>query len=172
MEFPADRTVIPKDNFDLAVPRIEGLLTMELLAELRPSGRVLDPFRISVGGTKLLNVETSLFDFIPLDTFKGWRFKADIGIRRNLTSSAWIDGLPPRRLLRRDPDRRTPPLPGGPGRGPRLLRVEVGRHSRGGRTDEAAAAESAGQKFSFSQLLALICVVRIYTSLPVQLCTY
>jgi hypothetical protein len=37
MEFPADWTVLPKENFDLAVPRIEGLLTMELLAELRPS---------------------------------------------------------------------------------------------------------------------------------------
>jgi hypothetical protein len=55
MEFPADWTVLPKDNFALAVPRIEGLLTMELMAELRPSGRVLGPFRMSVGGTRLLN---------------------------------------------------------------------------------------------------------------------
>jgi hypothetical protein len=77
MEFPVDWTVLPKENIDLAVPRIEGLVTMELLAELRPSGRVLDAFRILVGGTKLLNVEASLFDLIPLDTFKGWRFKAD-----------------------------------------------------------------------------------------------
>jgi hypothetical protein len=50
-----------------------------------------------VGGTKLLNVEASLFDLVPLDTFKGWRFKADfrpedIVIRHNLTTSAWIDG--------------------------------------------------------------------------------
>jgi hypothetical protein len=64
---------------------------MELLAELWPSGRVLDTFRISVGGTRLLNVEASLYDPIPLDTFKGWRFKADfrpedIVIRRNLTT--------------------------------------------------------------------------------------
>jgi hypothetical protein len=56
MEFPVDWTVLPKENFDLAVPRIEGLVTMELLTELRPSGRVLDAFRILVGGTKLLNV--------------------------------------------------------------------------------------------------------------------
>jgi hypothetical protein len=60
MEFPADWTVLPKDNFDLAVPRIEGILTMELMAELRPSGRVLDAFRIAVGGSRLLSVETSL----------------------------------------------------------------------------------------------------------------
>jgi hypothetical protein len=38
MEFPVDWTVLPKENFNLAIPRIEGLLTMELLAELRPSG--------------------------------------------------------------------------------------------------------------------------------------
>jgi hypothetical protein len=44
---------------------------MELLAELRPSGRVLDAFRISVGGTRLLSVEALLLDLIPLDTFKG-----------------------------------------------------------------------------------------------------
>jgi hypothetical protein len=99
MEFPADWTVLPKDSFDLAVPRIEGLLTMELHAELMPSGRDLDAFRVSVGGTKLLSVETSLFDLILLDTFKGWIIKADFRpedniIRRNLTTSGWIDGLP------------------------------------------------------------------------------
>ena len=105
MEFPADWTVLPKDNFDLAVPRIEGILTMELMAELRPSGRVLDAFRIAVGGTRLLSVETSLYDILPLDTFKGWRFKADfrpedIVIRRNLTTSAWMDG--PALVMRRE----------------------------------------------------------------------
>jgi hypothetical protein len=53
MEFPADWTVLLKDSFDLAVPRIEGPLTMELHAEQcksrglrpRPVGRlqVVDP---------------------------------------------------------------------------------------------------------------------------------
>jgi hypothetical protein len=60
---------------------------MELMAELRPSGRVLDAFRISVGGTRLLNVEASLYDLLPLDTFK-----ADF---RPKTSSS--DGISPRR---------------------------------------------------------------------------
>jgi hypothetical protein len=92
MEFPADRTVLPKDNFDLAVPRIEGLLTMELLAELRPSGRVRDAFMISVGGTKLLNVETLLFDFIPFDTFKGWRFSRRTSGRRTSSSGGTSPG--------------------------------------------------------------------------------
>jgi hypothetical protein len=105
MEFPADWTILPKDSFDLAVSRIEGLLTMELHAELRPSGQVLDAIKISVGGTKLLNVETSLFDLIPLDTFKGWLIKADfrpedIIIRRNITMSAWIDS--PALVMRRE----------------------------------------------------------------------
>jgi hypothetical protein len=72
---------------------------MELMAELRPSGRVLDAFRIAVGGTRLLSVETSLYDI------KGWRFKADfrpedIVIRRNLTTSAWMDG--PALVMRRE----------------------------------------------------------------------
>jgi hypothetical protein len=105
MEFPADWTVLPKDSYDLAVPRIEGLLTMELHAELRPSGRILDSFRVSVGGSKLLTVEALLFDIIPLDSFKGWFIKADfrpedIVIRRNLTTSAWIDG--PALIMRRE----------------------------------------------------------------------
>jgi hypothetical protein len=44
MEFPVDSTVLPKENFDLSVLRIEGLLTMELLARNDFSGRVLDAF--------------------------------------------------------------------------------------------------------------------------------
>jgi len=96
MEFPADWIVLANDSFNLAVP-MEGLLTIELLAELRPSGRVLDAFGVSVGGTKLLSVETSLFDLIPLNTFKGWIIKADfrpddIIIRRNLTLRRGLTG--------------------------------------------------------------------------------
>jgi hypothetical protein len=43
-------TVLPKDSFDLSVPRSEGLLTMELhiLASYDLSGRVLDAFKVSV----------------------------------------------------------------------------------------------------------------------------
>jgi len=97
MEFPADWTVLPKADFELASPRIAGDLTMELHAELRPSGRILDAFRISLAGTKILAIEVELFKLLPVNTFKGWSFKAefrpeDIVIRKNLTSSTWLDG--------------------------------------------------------------------------------
>jgi hypothetical protein len=48
-----------------------NLLTMELMAELRPSGWVLDTFRISAGGTRLLNVEASLYDLLPQTPSRG-----------------------------------------------------------------------------------------------------
>ncbi len=41
MGFPNDWTVLPKNSFDLQVTRIEGLLTIELHAVVRPSWRVL-----------------------------------------------------------------------------------------------------------------------------------
>jgi len=97
MEFPADWAVLPKADFELASPRITGELTMELHAELRPSGRVLDAFRVSLAGTATLIVDVEVYKLLPIDSFKGWSFRgdfrpSDIVIRKNLTTSAWLDG--------------------------------------------------------------------------------
>jgi hypothetical protein len=69
---------------------------MEICAQLRPSGRILDNFRDALGGTKILEYEADLWQLIPIPFFKGWRVKGqcwarDVPIRANIFSSGWID---------------------------------------------------------------------------------
>jgi hypothetical protein len=69
---------------------------MELLAQLRPSGRILDHFRIALDGSAALSKELDLGQLIPSSVFKGHKlafqfWPRDIQIRRNMVSSAWVD---------------------------------------------------------------------------------
>ena len=52
-------------EFEIATPRIEGDFTFELLAQLRPSGRILDNFRVSIGGNRALENDADLGQLIP-----------------------------------------------------------------------------------------------------------
>ena len=84
------------EEFDTAGPRIEGACTMELLAQVRHTGRVLGSYRVALGGEARLKVDVDLGAMVPQETFSGWRFKTqywlrDIKIRTNMTSSVWVD---------------------------------------------------------------------------------
>jgi hypothetical protein len=84
------------EDFDTAVPRDMGEAVMELLAQVRPNGRIMDHFRIALGGTSLLEVDTVLGNIIPFPALNNYRFKfqfwaRDIAIRRNMTTSKWLD---------------------------------------------------------------------------------
>ncbi len=60
MEFPPDWGVEPLDDFDIAVATLVDsgdAVAIELLAQLRPTGRILDNFHFSVNGHEILNVE-------------------------------------------------------------------------------------------------------------------
>jgi hypothetical protein len=60
MEFPPDWQVEPWDDFDVAVASLATSgndLAVELLAQLRPTGRILDNFRLSVNGSEILYAE-------------------------------------------------------------------------------------------------------------------
>jgi hypothetical protein len=69
---------------------------MELLVQVRHTGRMLSNFRIRLGGEARIKVDVDLGAMVPRDTFNGWRFRTqywsrDIKIRTNMTTSAWID---------------------------------------------------------------------------------
>jgi hypothetical protein len=71
---------------------------MELLAQLRPSGRILDHFRIALDGSAAIRQELDLGQLIPSSVFKGHKlafqyWSQDIRIRRNMLTSAWMDIL-------------------------------------------------------------------------------
>ena len=96
MDFPPAWTVLTSEEYETATPRITGDVSMEICAQLRPSGRILDNFRVSLGGSKILEYEADLGQLIPIPFFKGWRVKGqcwarDVAIRANIFSSGWID---------------------------------------------------------------------------------
>ncbi len=69
---------------------------MELLAQLRPSGRILDHFRITLDGSAAISQELDLGQLIPSSTFKGHKlafqfWPQDFQIRRNMMTSMWMD---------------------------------------------------------------------------------
>jgi hypothetical protein len=98
MDFPPDWDVNPLGEYEIAAPVVPAASTahtLELLAQLRPTGRILDGFRLSMDGP-LLERQLDLGQLIPVNAFKGYRLQfqfwpRDIQIRRNMMSSAWID---------------------------------------------------------------------------------
>ncbi len=99
MEFPPDWLVEPLDDFDLAVATLANsgdAIAIQLLAQLRPAGRILDNFRLAINSSEILDVELNLHHLLPVEVLKGYRLNfqywpRDIGIRRNLTTSRWLD---------------------------------------------------------------------------------
>ena len=99
MESFLDWAVEPMTGFETARPIVPGSTTayvMELLVQLRSTGRMLDNFRTVVDGSSPLECELDMATIIPSPAFKGWRLNfqywaRDIAIRRNVTTSAWMD---------------------------------------------------------------------------------
>ena len=96
MEFPPDWDILPATDFTTASPRNAGECGMELLAQVRPNGRILDHYRITLGGSRILDVSCQLSAMLMAPASSGIKFKysiwpRDILIRRNMTSSAWSD---------------------------------------------------------------------------------
>jgi hypothetical protein len=87
------------EDFEAYLPSVQSSsssFVMELLAQLRPSGRILDHFQITLDSSAAINRELDLGQLIPSSTFKGHKlafqlWPRDIQIRRNMVSSAWVD---------------------------------------------------------------------------------
>jgi hypothetical protein len=99
MEFPPSWVVNPLDDYETALPAVSSsseAYTMELMAQLRPTGRILDGFKVVLNGAAPLSRELDLGSIIPARCFKNWKLNfqywpRDIQIRRNMISSAWYD---------------------------------------------------------------------------------
>ena len=90
MEFPpASWDVFPGPEFETAGPRDPGELGVELMVQARANGRLLDHFRITLGGTGLVSVKFSLSSVLFQKEVPDWNvvvaaWPRDIGIRRNI----------------------------------------------------------------------------------------
>jgi hypothetical protein len=96
MDFPHDWKVLAAEEFGFSDSPVNGDVTMEVFAQLRPSGCILDNFCVALAGSKALEFDTDLFSLIPAAVFKGWRVKGqcwarDVAICANVFSSGWID---------------------------------------------------------------------------------
>jgi hypothetical protein len=105
-------TILPAASFSTAQPREPGGLGVEVLAQVRPTGRFMDNMRLVLGGSQLLEVRFSsrhiyASEMIPETTKVLQRRPEDITIRQNLTTSEWKevnDLLRARELVASGPD--------------------------------------------------------------------
>ena len=96
MDFPPEWVVLPAEDFTTAAPRNAGICGMELLAQIRHNRCILDHFRVSLDGSKILEVNTPLSSLMPSTPDSGLIFKfavwpRDIEMKRNMTTSQWMD---------------------------------------------------------------------------------
>ena len=100
MEFPpSEWTVFEAADFEVAQPRNPGDLGVDLLAQVRPNGRVVDHWRLTLGGAKILQTNMLLSSLVPKAvempavrlSFQKW--PAEITMRRNMTTTDWFDVL-------------------------------------------------------------------------------
>jgi hypothetical protein len=94
MEFPATWVVLNITDYDTAMPAVPGEFVVELLAQLRNTGRVLDGFRFALDGSRALEATVNLDQILPSEELKGLQalfqcWPRDVKIRRNMLSTAW-----------------------------------------------------------------------------------
>ena len=96
MEFPPEWVIVEAEDFNLAAARDPGDLGMELMAQVRANGRIMDHFRVAVGGNGLIKVKFSAKliyanQAVPNLKIMWDVWGRDIKIRRNMATSEWED---------------------------------------------------------------------------------
>jgi hypothetical protein len=94
MDFPMDWLINSAEDYTSAGSSYHGETTIELLAQLRNTGRILDGFRFALDGASPLEAVIDVHSIIPADHYSGWKltqqlWPRDIVIRRNMATSAW-----------------------------------------------------------------------------------
>ena len=98
MEFPTeDWDIFEAAEFETAAARTPSELCIEIMAQVRPNGWIMDHWRVATGGTSILEATVDLATIIPAAsvmpqcklTYQSW--PAELGIRRNMTTSPWLD---------------------------------------------------------------------------------
>jgi hypothetical protein len=72
MDFPADWVINPMEDYTTASLDYQGETTVELLAQLRNTGHILDGFHFTLDGSSPLEAVIDLFSIIPAD-YRGWK---------------------------------------------------------------------------------------------------
>ena len=98
MEFPPGSwATFPAEEFETAGVRSPGELGIELMAQLRDTGRIQDHFRLALDGDAMLEVSVPVIFVLDVGSdFPAWNFSfsqlpSELKFNRNRTTSGWID---------------------------------------------------------------------------------
>ena len=97
MEFtPPNWDIFPGAEFENAMPRNPGNMGAEVMAQVRPNGRILDHIRIALDGSEQINLTANISTILPIDGLPEWKlvyntWPRDILMRQNMTTSDWFD---------------------------------------------------------------------------------
>ena len=78
------------------MPRNPGRLGIEVMTQARVNGRIIDHFRVTLGGSEILKVHFNtnnifLVENTPAVNLSYEIWPRDISIRRNMATSEWLD---------------------------------------------------------------------------------
>ncbi len=71
MDFPTDWVIDNIEDYTAAGPSYQGEVTVELLAQLRNTGHILDGFRFTLDGASPLEAVIDVHSIIPADLYRG-----------------------------------------------------------------------------------------------------
>jgi hypothetical protein len=96
MQYPHSWDVFPLEGFATAAARSGARFAMELMAQARPNGRIIDHFRVALGGCGQLDVTLPLRRTLVVPAALGWNLKfqirpRDVELKRNMVTSDWSD---------------------------------------------------------------------------------
>jgi hypothetical protein len=90
------KAVKPMAAFNTDQPDDSAAFTADLLATVRPNGRIVDQVRYTLGGTDIIESQFQLEEIFASEDFRGWtihlqRWPRDIVLRKGLLSGNWTD---------------------------------------------------------------------------------
>jgi hypothetical protein len=96
MEFPGRWDMFPMEEYPTAIARSPGKAGMEIMAQARANGRLVDHFKVTVNGSEVLHIDFPISMLFTVTDLPNWRaqwdiWPRDVPIRRNMSSSGWLD---------------------------------------------------------------------------------
>ncbi len=79
MEFPGRWDVFPTEEYPTAIARSPGKAAIEVMAQARANGRLIDHFKVTINGSEVLNVNFPLSALFSVADMPDWRVQGTSG---------------------------------------------------------------------------------------------
>ncbi len=78
MEFPGRWDVFPMEEYPTAIARSPRKAVIEVMAQARANGRLIDHFKVTINGSEVLNLNFLLSALFSVADMPDWRVQWDI----------------------------------------------------------------------------------------------